>query len=61
LTPTSSFTISPALRPIANISFERVANEEVAPFITTIVIAEVLHRQMLIEAVLKGLVTPAKP
>ena len=39
---------------------ERVASEEVQAWVTTIIIAEVLHRQMLIEAVVKGLVTPGK-
>ena len=39
---------------------ERVANEEIQACVTTIIIAEVLHRQMLIEAVVKGLVTPGK-
>jgi predicted nucleic acid-binding protein len=39
---------------------DRVASKEVDAHVTTIVIAEVLHRQMLIEAVSKGLVTPSK-
>jgi predicted nucleic acid-binding protein len=39
---------------------QRVANEEIQAYLTTIVVAEVLHRQMLIEAVAKGLVTPGK-
>lgn len=39
---------------------QRVANEEVQAYLTTIIIAEVLHRQMLIEAAIKGLVTPGK-
>lgn len=39
---------------------QRVANEEVQAYLTTIVIAEVLHRQMLIEAAIRGLVTPGK-
>ncbi len=38
----------------------RVADEEVEAHLTTIIVAEVLHRQMLIEAVAKGLVTPGK-
>ncbi len=39
---------------------DRVARREIEAHITTTVIAEVLHRQMLIEAVNKGLVTPGK-
>ena len=38
----------------------RVADEEIQAHLTTIVIAETLHRQMLIEAVVKGLVSPGK-
>jgi len=39
---------------------QRVENEEVQAYLTTIIIAEVLHRQMLIEAVIKGLVTTGR-
>lgn len=39
---------------------QRVANEEIEAYLTTIIVAEALHRQMLIEAVAKGLVTPGK-
>lgn len=39
---------------------QRVANEELKAYLTTIVIAEVLHRQMLIEAAIKGRVTRGK-
>ena len=39
---------------------QRVASEEVQAYLTTIIITEVLHRQMLIEAAIKGLVTPGK-
>lgn len=39
---------------------DRVARKEVEAHVTTTIIAEVLHRQMLIEAVTKGLVTPGK-
>ena len=39
---------------------QRVASEEVQAYLTTIIIAEVLYRQMLIEAAIKGLVTPGK-
>ena len=39
---------------------QRVAGEEVEAYLTTTIIAEVLHRQMLIEALAKGLVTPGK-
>ena len=39
---------------------QRIANEELEAYLTTIIIAEALHRQMLIEAVSKGLVTPGK-
>ena len=38
----------------------RVADEEIEAHLTTVIVAEVLHRQMLIEAVAKGLVTPSK-
>ena len=39
---------------------DRVARREIEAHITTTIIAEILHRQMLIEAVTKGLVTPGK-
>lgn len=39
---------------------QRVADEEIEAHLTTVIVAEVLHRQMLIEAVAKGLVTPSK-
>lgn len=39
---------------------QRVANEEIEAHLTTIIVAEVLHRQMLIEAVAKGVVTLGK-
>ena len=39
---------------------DRVACKQIEAHITTSIIAEVLHRQMLIEAVNKGLVTPGK-
>lgn len=39
---------------------KRVADEELGAYLTNIIIAEVPHRQMLIEAVIKGLVTPGK-
>lgn len=39
---------------------QRVANEEIKAYLTTIIVAEALHRQMLIEAVARGLVTPGK-
>ncbi len=38
----------------------RVASQEIEAYLTTIIVAEVLHRQMLIEAVEKGLVTSGK-
>lgn len=38
----------------------RVAKNEIEGQVTTVIIAEVLHRQMLIEAVGKGLITPSK-
>jgi predicted nucleic acid-binding protein len=40
--------------------FDRVAGKEIEAYITTTIIAEVLHRQMLVEAVLKGRITPGK-
>lgn len=39
---------------------QRVANEEVQAYLTSTIVAETLHRQMLIEAVTKRLVTPGK-
>lgn len=39
---------------------KRIADEELEAYLTTTIIAEVLHRQMLIEAVTKGLVMPGK-
>jgi len=39
---------------------QRIAQREIQSYITTIVIAEVLHRRMIGEAVSKGLVTPIK-
>lgn len=38
----------------------RVAAGEVTAFLTTTIIAETLHRQMLVEAVAKGVVTKSK-
>ncbi|MGH9823873.1 MAG: hypothetical protein ACREDR_11560 [Blastocatellia bacterium] len=38
----------------------RVASRDVEAFVTTTIVAEALHRQMLLEAVGKGLVTPGK-
>ena len=40
--------------------FDRVASGEVDAYVTTVIIAESLHRQMLIEAVGKGLATPGR-
>ncbi len=39
----------------------RVARREVEAHITTVIVAEVLHRQMLTEAVSKGAVTAGQP
>jgi predicted nucleic acid-binding protein len=39
---------------------KRVALGEIESYITTIIIAEVLHRRMLGEAIAKGLVTPGQ-
>ncbi len=38
----------------------RIANGEVQAFLTTTIVAEALHRQMLIEAVASGVVTRSK-
>ena len=38
----------------------RVARGDVDVYLTTTIVAEFLHRQMLVEAVTKGLVTPGK-
>jgi predicted nucleic acid-binding protein len=40
---------------------QRIANGEIVGYLTTVIIAEVLHRRMIGEAVAKGLVTPNKP
>lgn len=39
----------------------RVARREVEAHLTTTIIAEVLHRRMVAEAVTKGLISPGKP
>ena len=39
---------------------DRIADGEVVACLTTVIVAEVLHRQMLIEAVDGGLVAPGK-
>jgi predicted nucleic acid-binding protein len=39
---------------------DRVARKEIRAHVTTVIVAEVLHRQMLIEAVNKGLVSPGR-
>lgn len=41
--------------------FARVARREVEAHITTVVIAEVLHRRMVAEALSKGLISAGKP
>jgi predicted nucleic acid-binding protein len=41
--------------------FARVAKREVEAHITTVVIAEVLHRRMMAEALSKGLISAGKP
>ncbi len=38
----------------------RVANREVDVYLTTTIVAEFLHRQMMVEAVTNGFVTPGK-
>jgi len=39
----------------------RVAKREVEAHITTTIIAEVLHRRMTAEAIMKGMISPGKP
>ena len=39
---------------------QRIVQGEIQSYITTTVVAEVLHRRMIGEAVAKGLVTPSK-
>lgn len=41
--------------------FHRVARREVKAHVTTTIIAEVLHRRMMAEAVAKGLISPGQP
>lgn len=41
--------------------FTRVAKREVEAHITTVVIAEILHRRMIAEALSKGLISASKP
>ena len=40
--------------------FERIVQEDIAGYLTTTIVAEVLHRRMMMEAQAKGLVTPGK-
>lgn len=40
---------------------ERVARREIEAYLTTVIVAEVLHRRMMLEAVAKGLVAPGQP
>ena len=40
--------------------FRRVARREVEAHITTAIIAEILHRRMMAEAVAKGLISPGQ-
>ena len=40
--------------------FRRVARREVEARVTTTIIAEVLHRRMMAEAVAKGLISPGQ-
>lgn len=39
----------------------RVARREITPFLTTVIIAEVLHRRMMTEAVSRKLISPGQP
>jgi predicted nucleic acid-binding protein len=39
----------------------RIGRYEVQAFVTTTIIAEVLHRRMMAEALVKGLITPGQP
>ena len=39
----------------------RIANGEINACITTVVLAEVLHRRMMAEALTKGLISPGQP
>ncbi len=39
----------------------RIARNEFKAFVTTIVLAELLHRRMMAEAVMKGLISPGQP
>ncbi|MCI0523704.1 MAG: PIN domain-containing protein [Acidobacteria bacterium] len=39
----------------------RIARGEVNAFITTVIVAELLHRRMMAEAVMKGLISPGQP
>ena len=40
--------------------FDRIAQEDLVGYLTTTIIAETLHRRMMMEAQAKGLVTPGK-
>lgn len=39
----------------------RIARGEVNAFVTTVIIAELLHRRMMAEALMKGLISPGQP
>jgi predicted nucleic acid-binding protein len=39
----------------------RIARREVNVFVTTVIIAELLHRRMMAEALMKGLIFPGQP
>lgn len=40
---------------------ERVARSEITPYLTTVIVAEVLHRRMMAEAVSRSLISAGQP
>lgn len=40
--------------------FDRIAQQDLAGYLTTTIVAEILHRRMMMEAQAKGLVTPGR-
>lgn len=40
---------------------ERVARSEITPYLTTVIVAEVLHRRMMTEAVSRNLISAGQP
>ncbi|MBS1790265.1 MAG: type II toxin-antitoxin system VapC family toxin [Acidobacteria bacterium] len=49
------------LSPECKETLRRIARGELNAFVTTVIVAELLHRRMIAEAVMKGLISPGQP